>query len=146
MREILTHQAGLKPWIAFYKKILDADEQFLPMIYSDMKKEDYTIQVVEDLYIKNIYNNLLIQWIYKTLVRKKKKVYKYSDSGFYILRDHLEKSSGISLVELVQNYFYKPLGAYATDYLPLNQFSVVDIVSTEYDKTSQNKSSERIYT
>ncbi|XCI74969.1 MAG: glycoside hydrolase family 3 N-terminal domain-containing protein [Flavobacteriales bacterium] len=134
LREILTHQASLKPWIAFYKKTLDADNQFLPGIYSDTKKENYTTHVAENLYIKDIYNDLLMQWIYKTPVSKKG-VYKYSDLGFYILRDHFEKSSGVSLAELVRNSFYKPLGTYTTGYIPLDQFSVVDIVPTKYDNT-----------
>ncbi|MBQ4474926.1 MAG: serine hydrolase, partial [Bacteroidales bacterium] len=46
--QVLTHRAGLRSWIPFYKKTMT--EEMYPKIYSDTKSDKFSIQVADDLF------------------------------------------------------------------------------------------------
>lgn len=132
VKEILAHQAGLYPWIPFYKETLDATNlQPLAQYYSQRPSGSKSNQVAENMFIdKNWEQKIIDRIIEKENVSKR---YKYSDLGYYLFKDYLEKSSEQTLDHQIENNFYRPLGMNYTTYLPLKKFPKSQIVPTEND-------------
>ena len=132
LRKMLTHQAGLKPWIPFYVKTMK-DNLPSPAIYAKDSSSLYNTRVAENLWIlgsygKNIYDSIL----HTPLLRSRK--YKYSDLGYYFIKKIIEKKSGVTLDQFVTNQFYKPMGLENLRYYPRRHFNISRITPTEDDK------------
>lgn len=160
LKDILTHQARLKPWIPFYYKtleplypdqeLLDSDFseaypyklgshaymvkniQYRDGVYSRSQKDSFSIQVAEDFYINEHYRDSIFRWIDESELLEKKE-YVYSDLGYYYFYRIIEKITGMQLEDYVKQKFYKPLGAYTTGYKPLENFESTQIIPTEND-------------
>ena len=131
-KDLLSHYARLQAWIPFYKSTLDAEKCPLDKYYCTYSKAGFTNQVSENLYIRNDYQDSIMNQIAKSKLLDKKE-YKYSDFTFIILKDYLEKTTGKSLDELSTNNFYKSLGMNNTLYNPLRKFDKNNIPPTEDD-------------
>ncbi len=136
IREILLHQAGLKPWIPFYMRTLD--EQKKPIMgryYAPKYSRDYSIRVADALYFApSKVDSVLWQRIYKQDLRGRTN-YKYSDLGFYLFTRLVKKLTGKSLDAYVSETFYRPMGLLTTQFNPLiNGVPRSKIIPTEDDK------------
>ena len=131
IKNMMAHQAGLTPWIPFYTKTL-ANGQLNPEFYSTQKSEAFDKQVAENLWMKKGYTNQIYDDILATPLNTPK--YKYSDVGYYFLKKIIEKETGKSLNEYVEDEFYKPMGLKYMCYNPLQYFSKDQITPTEDDK------------
>ena len=130
--DLLTHQAGLTPWIAFYKKTLkngDLD----PAIYKTKKEPGFETPVANNIYIRNDYWKTMLKTITDTPLSGQKK-YEYSDLSYYFFNKFIEKSSGVGQEVFVQDNIYAPLGLQHMSYLPMKKFPLSLIVPTEDDK------------
>lgn len=136
LRKVLAHQAGLIPWIPFYVKTLLNGEPN-PAIYSAEESEEFPIRVNEGLYIKRAFSDTLIKRILGTRLRSAAEMrdeeYKYSDLGYFFVREIVQELSGLSLDEYANQYFYEPLGLQTMGYHPRHRFPVEQITPTEYD-------------
>ena len=72
--------------------------------------------------------------------------YKYSDLGYYILKEIIENHENASLKDLVQDHIYQDLGASFTSYHPLEKFDINTIVPTENDTYFRNQLLRGMYT
>ena len=131
-KELLSHYARLQAWIPFYKSTLDANKCPLDKYYSSYSKPGFTNQVADYLYIRNDYQDSIMNQIAKSKLIDKKE-YRYSDFTFIILKDYLEKTTGRSLDELSSTNFYTSLGMNNTMYNPLRKFNTDVIPPTEVD-------------
>ena len=134
IKDILAHQARLKPWIPFYLDTY-ADEEHTklnPEIYSSVKTAKFPIQVAENLYITKSYTDTIYKKIYESELRKRKK-YKYSDLGFILFHKMIEEQTEVKQEIYDADNFYKKLGATTLGYLPLQRFKKSKIVPTEND-------------
>lgn len=131
-RDILTHQAGLTPWLAFYKSTI-ADGVLKPGIYSTTKKEGYMTPVADGIWIRDDYRKTVYKTIVETPLSGQKK-YEYSDLGYYFWNAYIEKTTGQTQDKYVENAIYRPLGLQHMTYLPMRKFRLSQIVPTENDK------------
>ncbi|MBC7946961.1 MAG: serine hydrolase [Chitinophagaceae bacterium] len=132
--DILLHQAGLVPFIPFYRETIDsATGTPNPAIYSEKSKPGYTLRVAENLYLRNDWNDTIMSRILKSPVGPANK-YSYSDNDFIFLGKIVEALSGMSLDEYVQKNFYNRLAMTTTGYKPRARFVVDRIVPTETEK------------
>lgn len=139
MKDILTHQARLKPWIPFYLRTFDKTTNQLDTFwYSDQKTNEFDLKVADNLYIKSQYTDSIYNRIYTSNLRTYKK-YKYSDMGFYLFYKIIDSIAEDGFENFLEENFYKPLGAYSLCYNPLNKFEKEIIVPTEDDKTFRNQ-------
>lgn len=138
LREILAHQAGLPPWIGFYKESVNVKNARLYLDYYSRKQdEEHPIKVTDNIYIiGSIKDTIMDDILYAPLGAKK---YEYSDLGYYLFQDYLENKYKKNLDSLAQESFYKPLGMYSTTYNPLDKFSKDQIIPTAKDKTYRNQ-------
>jgi beta-N-acetylhexosaminidase len=132
LREMLTHQAGLRDWIPFWTKTVNKDGSYKPGIYSRTPNEFYMKRVASDLYINNNYEDTIYKQIMDSPLKERGK-YLYSDLGYYLLKKIIEKQSQAALNVYTQNSFYSPLGLATMGYKPLARFEMDRIIPTEFD-------------
>jgi beta-glucosidase-like glycosyl hydrolase/CubicO group peptidase (beta-lactamase class C family) len=131
--EILSHYGRLQAWIPFYTRTQDSiTHQNLAQFYSRKKSKKYAIKVAENLYLNKSYKDSIYKLI-KEVDQRETEGYKYSDLGYYLFKEALEKKYKTTLDKLVQKEFYASLGADRMTYLPLEKFDKKDIVPTEKD-------------
>lgn len=139
VRDVLTHQARLKPWIPFYLRTINKTTGKLDSTwYSSNYSDTFNLKVADNIYIKSDYTDTIFKRIYESPLRSSKK-YKYSDMGFYIFKRIIDTLTNSTLDKYVADNFYKPLGAYTLTYNPLDKFEKEIIVPTENDKTFRNQ-------
>lgn len=134
IKDILLHQAGLVPFIPFYKETIDSVTGIpKPGIYSDRSKPGFTIRVAENIYLRNDWEDTLIDRILKSPLGKRGN-YVYSDNDFIFLGKIVEQLTGMSLDQYAEKMFYRPMGMQTTGFKPRNRFPVDKIVPTELEK------------
>jgi CubicO group peptidase (beta-lactamase class C family) len=134
LRDILLHQAGLNPYISFYKETIDPISGMpSPNYYRTTLEPGFYIPVARDLYLRNDYNDSMLVKIMKSGLGAKGK-YVYSDNDFILLGKIVESITGKSLNEYVQETFYKPLGMITTTFKPSERLGVERVAPTEEEK------------
>jgi CubicO group peptidase (beta-lactamase class C family)/beta-glucosidase-like glycosyl hydrolase len=135
--EMLTHQAGLAPFIPMWPETMK-DTVYLPLYYNKVRDSQYPLQVSPKLFAAPAIRDSVWSWIGKSnLLGKPPRTpfaYRYSDLGFLILQRLAEKILNQPLDEFVAQNFYEPLGAYTTGFKPLERFPIRVIAPTEVDK------------
>ncbi len=129
--DILLHEAGLVPFIAFYRETIDTITGIPnPAIYSTKKKKGFEQRVAENLYLRNDWQDTIMSRILASPVSNQRK-YVYSDNDFIFLGKIVEEISGMPLNEYVEKTFYRKMGMRTTGFKPRNEFPVSKIVPTE---------------
>jgi CubicO group peptidase (beta-lactamase class C family)/beta-glucosidase-like glycosyl hydrolase len=135
--EMLTHQAGLAPFIPMWTETV-RDTTYLPAYYSRQRNVRYPLQVSPNLFGSPQLRDSVWMWIGKSkLLEKPVRTpfsYRYSDLGFMILQRLAERVLNQPLDEFVAQNLYEPLGAYSTGFTPLDRFPASIIAPTENDK------------
>ena len=134
IKDILLHQAGLNPFIPFYRDVIDTATGKPNWAYF-AKQEDAThqLRVGEDLYLSNTYTNTLHNKIIASKLTAPNK-YVYSDNDFIFLGRIVEYVTGMSLSDYVRTTFYLPLQMMTTTYQPREHYTVNTIAPTELEK------------
>ena len=128
--DIMTHQAGLKAWVPFYKVTVDENGP-MPEFYSDKIDENHSIRVAENLYLINDYVDRIFDSVSKTPLGKKK--YLYSDMGFYYIPKIVKLITNQSIEDYLNEKFYIPMNLSHICYQPLSHFTREQIAPTEND-------------
>jgi len=133
IRDILLHQAGLNPYISFYRETIDDKGTPKDSLYSNTLKPGFTIPVAQGVYLRDDWNDSMLVRIMKSPLGPKGK-YVYSDNDFILLGKIVEAISGQKLDEYVQKNFYTPLGMTTTGFNPWRRLGVERVVPTEEEK------------
>ncbi|PQJ79054.1 glycoside hydrolase family 3 N-terminal domain-containing protein [Polaribacter porphyrae] len=139
VKEILSHYGKLKAWIPFYINTQDSiTGKNSKKLYRDKKNTEFSVKVAENLYIRKSYKDSIYEKI-KEVEQREKEGYKYSDLGYYLFKEALEKKYKKPLNTLADQKFYSSLGANRMTYLPLQKFNKSEIVPTEKDDYFRNQ-------
>jgi beta-N-acetylhexosaminidase len=137
VKDILTHQAGLWPFLPFWAHTVK-DSVYLPEYYSSKLSPEYPLVVSDNLFAARTMKDSLWSWIIKARIREKPQRtpfdYRYSDMGFYIGQHLSEKILNQPMEDFLAQNLYEPLGASTTGYLPLLRFPIHQIAPTENDR------------
>ena len=134
LKDILLHQAGLVPFIPFYREVLDsASGKPLPQYFSSQKDAQHIFKVSEGFYLRNDWQDTLQKRILQSKLTAPNK-YVYSDNDFIFLGKIVEAVSGKPLNEYVQETFYQPLQMTTTTFLPKEKMAINQIAPTEEEK------------
>ena len=127
VRELMLHQAGLIPYIPFYRNMVSTD-------HSSDSSDAYPTKVADNYYIRKGYFNQVMwpQMLNSTLFNRGK--YVYSDLSMYFMKEIVERQSGEHLENYVQEQFYKPLGMTRAGFNPRSRFPKDQIIPTEDDQ------------
>ncbi len=133
MRDILTHQAGLTPFIPFYRYTTKPDGSYKRHTCSPVYSEKYPVMVAHNVYLYKNYRNKMWKQIKNSKLREKK--YTYSDLTFIITPQILENITGQKWNEFVTDNIYKKIGANDLVFNPYKKYQLSRIIPTEYDST-----------
>src|SRR6185369_8895231 len=89
VREVMLHQAGLIPFIPFYKATL-INGKPNPVIYSEEMDSDFCVPVAQNLYMNKVYEPLIWKVIAESELKPPGE-YVYSDLGFMMLKKVVEE-------------------------------------------------------
>lgn len=132
--DILLHQAGLVPFIAFYKETIDpVTGNPDSTIFSKKPKQGFSVRVAENIYLRNDWQDTMFARILNSPVGPSHK-YVYSDNDFIFLGKIVEAITGMTLDQYAQKTFYNKIGMFSTGFKPRNRFPVEEIVPTETEK------------
>lgn len=133
LSDILLHQAGLNPFIPFYREVIDtATGMPFPQYFTPTPTPQYTYRVAENLYLRNDWNDTMFSRILSSKLTEQGK-YVYSDNDFIFLGKIIEAVSGMSLDNYVRKTFYEPLGMTSTMYKPRESMPLSVLVPTEVE-------------
>jgi CubicO group peptidase (beta-lactamase class C family) len=134
LNDILLHQAGLNPFIPFYREVIDtATGKPKPEYFSTEKDAQHQFRAAEGLYVRNDWEDTL----YKRILQSKLTApdhYVYSDNDFIFLGKIVEAVSGKPLNEYARETFYEPLHMTSTTFKPRELMPIDLIVPTEEEK------------
>jgi len=131
MRDFLTHQAGLTPYISFWKETMKKDGTFKCGIFDTKYSDKYPVEVAQGLYINKNYRKKIFAEIKKSPLGEKK--YVYSDLTFIIAPGIIERLTGQKWYNFVTDSIYRKIGAMEMGFNPYKRFSIDRIIPTEYD-------------
>lgn len=133
LAELLTHTSGMPAFIPFYTKIQN-DERYL----RHYKTPHFSIKVADNLYLRNDYPDTMRYKIAHCSLGQHQ--YVYSDLNMLLLKDMVEKVTGMAMDSFLTEQFYAPMGLKRTCFTPLDHgFTKVDIAPTERDETFRNQ-------
>lgn len=132
--DLLTHQAGLKSWIPFYKATLDpVTGSPRNDIYAMRADKIYSVPVASNFFIKNTYEDTLWATALASPLENRGK-YVYSDLDLMFMQKVVEAVTGTTLDKYVNEHFYQPLGLKHTMFNPWKNGLQKQCVPTENDK------------
>jgi beta-glucosidase-like glycosyl hydrolase/CubicO group peptidase (beta-lactamase class C family) len=137
IRDVLAHQSGLIAWIPFYKQTLVKDSvlgtlNLRDTLYSKILSKKYPYKVADSIFLHKQYQDSIFKQIKKSDLLEKKK-YLYSDLGYYMFKEIIEKEYTKPLNKITDELFYKSLGMENLGYLPLERIEENRIVPTAID-------------
>ena len=128
--DVMTHQAGLKPFIEFYRRTVDTSKY---MCYYRVNSNDtFCVRVCDSMCMRKDYPDTMWHMMSHSAV-KPDAGYVYSDIDFYIMQKVVEQVSGKKLDQYVYENIYRPMGLTRIGYKPLDRFVKSRIVPTERD-------------
>ncbi len=131
--DILLHQAGLNPFIPFYREVIDtATGNPFPLYFTQTATAQYSYRVAENVYLRNDWRDTMFSRILSSKLTEQGK-YVYSDNDFIFLGQIIEAVSGMSLDNYVRKTFYEPLGMTSTMYKPRESMPLSVLVPTEVE-------------
>lgn len=139
LRDVMAHRARLKAWIPFYKETVIGKRHptYAPGLYRTTPSDSFALKVTDSLYLRNDYADTIYQRIIDSPLRNRPG-YKYSDLGFYLVRNLVESVTKTPFEEYVQTTFYQPMGLTTMGYNPKERFDVSRMPPTEEDDYFRN--------
>lgn len=131
LRQILSHQAGLVPYIVFLGKVLKNGKPKNRFIRTSYSKR-FPIQVYENLYVNKRYPSKMQRIINRSKVSTDK-TYKYSGLSFLIFPELISQLTGMDYETYLKKTFYEPLGCSTMGFNPSSKGLSNPIIPTEMD-------------
>lgn len=131
MRDLLTHQGGLTPFITFWKSTIRKDSIFKKRILRHDASQRYPYKIADKLYINRNYKQKMFTEIKKSELGEKK--YVYSDLTFIITPEIVESLAGERWYEYVTRNIYHRIGARDIVFNPYRKYPLSRIAPTEND-------------
>ncbi|WP_428666247.1 glycoside hydrolase family 3 N-terminal domain-containing protein [Runella sp.] len=133
-RQVLTHQAGLKAFIAFWRDTKNADGTWKKRTFSWGKTSHgpYTVQITDSLWLHKKYRKTIFKAIRESPLNEKKD-YIYSDLSFMLYPQVVENITGVPFEEYLKTNVYRKIGANSLTFNPRRFYDLSKIVPTERD-------------
>ncbi len=127
----LSHYGRLPSWIAFYVSTLDEKRKPSPEFYRNRPLDGFSTKITDNLYLTDAYKDSIYDRIGRQDLKSNR--YRYSDVAYYVMKKYIEDKKKNRLDRLVNEFLFKPIGAFNTSYNPLEKFPKNRIVPSEED-------------
>lgn len=136
--DILTHRAGLKAYIPFWKNTLENGKPSFN-IYHFEKDVNYSVPVADSMFILKSFPERIWKEIDDSPLQNHGD-YVYSDLGMLLMQRMVENLCEQPLDRYLEDHFYRPLGLPRMMYNPLqNKIPLNRIVPTEWDSAFRQR-------
>lgn len=149
IKDILTHQAGLIPFLPHWRRTID-NSGFMKQFYDTVRSEQYPLAVTDKLFSIAAMEDTVWKWTVESSLlkkpvitvrkgRRKKQIvqahynYTYSDIGFYIMKRIVERITNQPIDRFMTDNFYTPLGLRNFQFKPTERMNSALIAPTEND-------------
>lgn len=135
LRKVMAHHAGLKSWIEFYKRTVWTQDGWMlmqPGVYADRISGTYCIPVAEDMYMNATWMDTIRKQIVQSPLNPDGS-YVYSDLGFLMMAEIIQRQTGVTLDKYVDSVFYKPMGLKHIGFNLYDRFPPVQFAPSEED-------------
>jgi CubicO group peptidase (beta-lactamase class C family) len=159
IRQLLLHESGLPSGTTFYFDAIDKDS-YKGSLFSDKRDDTHTVQVGKNVwanpnfrfkagltskvagngYAMHVCDNLWLHNSYKNVILKKiaalplgTKTYCYSDIGFILLQQIVERLTDMPMDKYLKREFFDPMALEHTAYLPLRYYRNNEIIPSSVD-------------
>lgn len=131
LRQILSHQAGLVPYIVFMGKVMK-NGKIKNRFIKEKSTPRFQNQVYDGLYITNRFQRKMYRIINRSKVSEEKS-YKYSGLSFLIFPELISQLTQTDYEAYLQEHFYNPLGSNTLGFNPSIKNYSNAIIPTEND-------------
>ncbi len=131
LREILSHQAGLTPYIVFLNEVI-AQGKLKSRFIRASPSGHFGKRAYEDLWVSNRFENKVFRKISRSEVDDEK-AYRYSGLAFLLFPALIEDLTGHSYTYLHTREFTLPMDIPSLGYLPSEKGFSSPVIPTEYD-------------
>ncbi len=131
LREILSHQAGLVPYIVFLNRVMK-DGELKNRFFRRQRERKFQLQAYENLYVKDRFIKKMYRIINRSEVKNEKK-YLYSGLAFLIFPELIARLGGMPYETYLQQNFYIPMGCSTMGFNPSLREAKNAIIPTEMD-------------
>lgn len=142
VRDVLVHQAGLKPYIPFWAHIMKREDQ-ADFFYCQHKGNWFSVPVTDSLYTMASIHDSLWNWTIDSELLEEEEEggykYRYSDLSFYILLEIAERLLNQPIEHFLEQNQWDPIGISRMSYNPLQRFDKAEIIPTEVDHYFRNQ-------
>ena len=113
--------------------------------FSPVRTEEYPLQIAENMYVSPTFPKLMLEMIASDKIPLRDRRYRYSCLNFVLLKEMVEKISGMPMDEYLEKEFYVPMGMKSTLYNPLRKYQPEQIVPTIQKDYLRNRKELRGY-
>ncbi len=134
IRALLAHNAGLRPYVSFWQRALNAD--FVEPFYYKTEEDERNDKRTYGIQPSELLLDSLKNWIVQSPLLNYDSIpgYRYSDIGFMILHQIIESVAQQSMDSYLYTHFYEPMGLKRTLFNPQKQgYELFEIAPTEFD-------------
>jgi len=131
-RNILSHNAQLKSWIAYWTTTTKKNGKYKKKTLSHDSSAEYSVKLSTDLFMHKDYRDVIYKQIKKSPLNEKPG-YVYSGLSFYLYPDIVEQLTGESFEFYLKENIYQPLGASSLTYNPMRFYTKNRMIPTEID-------------
>jgi len=135
VRDVLLHQAGLKPGIPTWERTINSNG-LKPTFYASTRSDAFPNEVAPGEFSTKAADDSVWAWTLRSsLLAKVRGKYptEYSDLSFIVMKRVCEKILKQPIEVFLQDNFYRPLGLGSMTYNPLQRFPKSCIAPTEKD-------------
>lgn len=129
---ILSHSAGLEPYMVYYLLAEKKKGKFYRKTFSSHYRKKYNYAITQNLYVSDDFLKFIKKNILKSRLNPQGK-YVYSGLSFLLYPELVKQQTGVSIDDFLRENYYDPIGADRITYNPLEKFHPNEIVPTEYD-------------
>jgi len=131
IKDILAHQAGLFPYITYWKNTVKKSGDYKRRFIRNTPSEKFPVQVADRVYLKSDYRKYIYKKIRKSALGEKN--YVYSGLSFLLFPEVIEDLSGERYEDFLTKKIYHRLGAWDLVFNPYRFYPRSRIVPTEID-------------
>lgn len=134
MREVLAHQAGLRPWIPYWSESQRKSGHYKWNTVSRDSSARFPYRLSDaDLFLHRNYRERKINRMIRRTKVNEEKEYVYSGLTFYLIPDYVYRMTTMPFDTYLRVHFYDPLGAQTLMFNPTSSYPLERIVPTEVD-------------
>lgn len=138
VREVLAHQARLKPYITFYKQTMRDNGTFRWRTIRSDSSARYPHKVDDDLFLHRRWPDRMLKAVRDTPLLAETE-YVYSGLSFLLYPAMIRQLTGTPYAGRLRQEFLDPLGADLMGFRPLQRVPRCQVVPTEYDSTFRRR-------